>query len=197
MPVVWRDEMSVGNDHIDRDHRYLLCLFNSIELALSHENKDELLLVSRKEFEKLEKLIGTVSAASAVIKDDDDTSIKDVVAHRAHWIDLFLGWHADGLAGKPVYFPAEGYKWNELKRYNADLRAKQTELGWDDAVGTLREKYAKLMSLLESRSNDELYSGPMEGAKNNWTPGRWAEAAGPSHFRSASKYIRSRLKALN
>lgn len=45
MPIVWRDEMSVGNDHIDRDHRYLLCLFNSIELALSNEKRDELLPV--------------------------------------------------------------------------------------------------------------------------------------------------------
>lgn len=35
MPILWRDEMSVGNDLIDQDHRYLLCLFNSIELILS------------------------------------------------------------------------------------------------------------------------------------------------------------------
>lgn len=164
---------------------------------MSAQSKDELLLVSRKEFEKLEKLIGTISPASALTKDDDEMSIKDVVAHRAHWIELFLGWYADGLAGKPVYFPAEGYKWNELKRYNADLRAQQADLGWDEAVGRLQKKYEKLMSLLESCSNDELYGGPMKGAKNDWTPGRWAEAAGPSHFRSASKYIRSRLKVLN
>ena len=45
MPIVWRDEMSVGNDHIDRDHRYLLCLFNLIELALSNEKRDEFLPV--------------------------------------------------------------------------------------------------------------------------------------------------------
>ena len=43
MPIVWRDQMSVGNEHIDQDHKYLICLFNSIELALSNEKKDELL----------------------------------------------------------------------------------------------------------------------------------------------------------
>jgi hemerythrin len=41
MPVLWRDEMSVGNDMVDKDHRYLFCLINTIELALkSDENKD-------------------------------------------------------------------------------------------------------------------------------------------------------------
>jgi hemerythrin len=33
MPVVWREELSVGNDAIDHDHKYLIRLFNSIELA--------------------------------------------------------------------------------------------------------------------------------------------------------------------
>jgi hemerythrin len=37
MPILWRNEMSVGNDLIDQDHRYLLCLFNSIELILSEK----------------------------------------------------------------------------------------------------------------------------------------------------------------
>lgn len=35
MPVVWRAGMTTGNDLIDQDHKYLLALFNSIELALS------------------------------------------------------------------------------------------------------------------------------------------------------------------
>lgn len=43
MPILWRDEMSVGNDLIDQDHRYLLCLFNSVELILSsNELQDQL-----------------------------------------------------------------------------------------------------------------------------------------------------------
>lgn len=163
---------------------------------MAAKNKDELLAVSKKEFEKLDKLMDSVDPPSALIKDDEDTSIKDIIAHRAHWIDLFLGWYRDGLAGKAVHFPAEGYKWNELKRYNADLRARQAEIDWDEALAMLRKNQEKLLTLLQSCSNQELYGGLMKGANNNWTPGRWAEAAGPSHFRSAAKYIRSRLRAL-
>lgn len=158
-------------------------------------NKAALLEISQKEFAKLEKLIAPITREQALLKDNEATSIKDVVAHRAHWIDLFLGWHADGLAGKTVYFPTERYKWNDLKRYNSDLRSKQKDMDWDVARGLLRDRYEKLLAFIQSHSDVDLYGGPMKGAYNDWTPGRWAEAAGPSHFRSAAKYIRSRLKS--
>ena len=159
--------------------------------------KDELLHVVTKEYDKLSLLLKKVDETSALLRDDDDTSIKDVVAHRAHWIGLFLGWYHDGLAGKPVYFPAEGYKWNDLKRYNTELRQSQADLTWPAAHKALHKASSDLTEFLHERSNDELYGGPMAGANNSWTPGRWAEAAGPSHFRSAAKYVRARLRDLN
>lgn len=155
----------------------------------------ELLEITRKEYSKLVDLVGAIGEETALLRDNEDTSIKDVIAHRAHWIDLFLGWYADGMAGKPVFFPAEGYKWNDLKRYNADLRHRQSDMGWADAVKALHSSHARLVRFVEGCSNDALYGGPMRGANNKWTPGRWAEAAGPSHYRSASKYIRARLRA--
>lgn len=159
--------------------------------------KEELLEVATEEFEKLSALLERVDDELAVAKDDDDTSVKDIVAHRAHWIALFLGWYHDGLAGREVHFPAEGYKWNDLPRYNADLRARQHDLGWDEACAQLRDAHAELIGFIRAHDDADLYGGPMVGANNHWTPGRWAEAAGPSHYRSASKYVRSRLRAVS
>lgn len=159
-------------------------------------SKAELVQATEREFAKLEKLIVGIQGDEAAAKDDDDISIKDVIAHRAHWIDLFFGWYEDGKAGKEVFFPAKGYKWNELKRYNAHLREKQSRLGWAKACHALRAAHDRLAVFIANSSDDELYGGPMKGAKNDWTPGRWAEAAGPSHYRSAAKYIASRRKTL-
>lgn len=158
--------------------------------------KDELLAVTRKELAKLSELIDTLPADHALVKDQDDTSIKDVIGHRAHWIDLFLGWYANGQAGKTVHFPAEGYKWNELKRYNAALRSSQADLSWDEARSLLRGRASALVDFIERHGDDDLYGGPMKGANNDWPTGRWAESAGASHFRSAAKYIRSRQRNL-
>lgn len=161
---------------------------------MAAKSKSELLDITQKEFGKLLKLIDSIDASVALEKRYEDTSIKDVVAHRAHWIDLFLGWYADGLAGKAVYVPAKGYKWNNLKRYNSDLRMRHSDLDWPEAVAMLRTNYDKLSDFIQSCSEEDLYSGPMKGANNAWTPGRWAEAAGPSHFRSASKFLRLSVK---
>ena len=156
-------------------------------------SKDELLAATQKEYGKLDVLIADMSDAEAVIKDLDDTSIKDVIGHRAHWIGLFLGWYADGIAGKPVFFPAPGYKWNQLKAYNAELRRSQSGLSWSEVRLLLSDNHAQLLEFIRSHDNADLYGGPMKGANNAWTTGRWAEAAGPSHYRSAVKYIRQTM----
>jgi len=37
MPVFWKPELSVKNELIDQDHRYLFSLFNCLELALKND----------------------------------------------------------------------------------------------------------------------------------------------------------------
>jgi len=96
-----------------------------------------------------------------------------------------------------VFFPAEGYKWNDLKRYNADLRATQSSVTWDESRKAFLKAHRRLAKFVTALSEDDLYGGPMAGANNKWTPGRWAEAAGPSHYRSAGKYVRAQLRNLN
>jgi hypothetical protein len=71
-------------------------------------SRDDLLAVTERDFAKLAALIDGIGDAAALQKDADDTSIKDVIGHRAHWIDLFLGWYRDGQAGKTVEFPRAG-----------------------------------------------------------------------------------------
>ena len=160
------------------------------------QTKAQLIAVTQKEFDKLiQNLTGIDSDVAQRVH--DGTSIKNVIAHRAHWTILFLGWYHDGQAGKVVYFPAKGYKWSDLKRYNADLAEAQSDLSWEDVQTMLRDSYNALIDFIDAHNDVDLYAGPMKGANNNWTAGRWAEAAGASHYRSASKYVRAVLRAVS
>lgn len=161
--------------------------------------KTDLLNVTLREFAKLTDILDRVPVAAQLAPDPEaeGTTLKDIIGHRAHWIALFLGWYAEGQKGKQPDLPAPGYKWNELKRFNADLRLAQVDLTWDDARALLERNHQALLSLLNNLDDTALYAVPMPGGNNKWTTGRWAEAAGPSHYRSASKYIRARLKALD
>ncbi len=56
------------------------------------KNRDDLLDVTRTEFAKLSKLLDSVSDELADHCDPTDKlSIKQIIGHRVHWIDLFFG----------------------------------------------------------------------------------------------------------
>lgn len=157
--------------------------------------KSDLLDRTEREFAKLSDLLDRTPGPLRLAPDDEGVTPKDIVGHRAHWIELFLGWHADGLAGKDVAFPAPGYKWNQLAAYNADLRRTQADMGWDEMRDLLQRNHHRLTERIGSLGDAALYGGPMQGGRNHWTTGRWAEAAGASHYRSAARYLRARLRS--
>lgn len=157
-------------------------------------NRIELISITEKEFSKLSVLLGEVDERLAMEPFEDGISIKDVIGHRAHWTGLFFGWHAQGLETGAADVPAMGYKWNQLKAYNAKLRDEQAELSWVDVKTMLESSHVRLIEFITVMDDAALYSGPMQGGGSKWTTGRWAEAAGASHYRSATKYLRACLR---
>ncbi|MEM7720860.1 MAG: ClbS/DfsB family four-helix bundle protein [Pseudomonadota bacterium] len=155
--------------------------------------KADLIAVTEKDWAKLEKLLDTIPAELADVKDADDTSITDILTHRAHWIGLFFQWLEEGQAAQ---MPDHGVKWNQLKAYNAALREKYAEMSWEEALEWLTNQNAKLLTYMQNTPETDLYGAPMPGG-TGWTTGRYVEASGPSHYRSAAKYIRARLKSLS
>lgn len=49
MPIVWKEKMSVGNTIIDDEHKLLICLLNSVEIALQVENHADMVRFLVKE----------------------------------------------------------------------------------------------------------------------------------------------------
>ncbi len=99
--------------------------------------KAELMQQTPQEYAKLQLVLAKISSDLAMLK-DYDTLIKDVLAHRAHCVRLFLGWYVDGQAGRVVHIPAKDYKWTQLPQYNAQLRASQADLSWEGACSDLQ-----------------------------------------------------------
>ncbi len=159
-------------------------------------NRDDLLKVTSKEFEKLFKLLERIPDEFALRPFADGITIKDVIGHRAHWAELFFGWYDDGQAGCEMHVPARGYKWNQLKEYNAKLRMDQADLTYPEVREMLDHQHARLMGFIAGKTDEELYGAPMKGGGSKWTTGRWAEAAGASHYRSAAKFVRAGIRGV-
>jgi hypothetical protein len=158
------------------------------------QDKSALIAACEKEFAKLADLIAEIDDEVAGRPYDDGISIKDVIGHRAYWIDLWLGWDQAGHGGQDVHMPAEGYKWSELKALNEAVRNRQRDLGWQDVRTLLRDRHNALMKRLSDMSEDALYGAAMAGGNGKWTAGRYAESAGSSHYRSAAKFVRACLR---
>lgn len=157
--------------------------------------KEDLIALCEKEYAKLDALIGGIPEDIATRPFDEGVTIKDTVGHRAHWIDLFFTWLDEIAEHGKAYMPAKGYKWSELKPYNAKVRDAQAGMSWDEVRQMLADRHARLMAHLKARSQDDLYGAPLPGGSGaRWTEGRYAEASGSSHYRSAAKFIRACLR---
>lgn len=156
------------------------------------KTRDDLLSVTDRDWQKLAALVGKVTAAQAKTPQGDDPSIHDILTHRAHWIGLFFQWLREGEAAQ---MPDHGIKWNQLKPYNAALRTRYADLTWAEAVDNLTQAHLRLRGWIAGQDEGALYGGPMPGG-TGWTAGRYAEAAGASHYRSAAIYIRATLRGM-
>lgn len=72
MGLQWRDQLSVGNDLIDTDHRYLLEIINKAEVSIAENNRikltevlDELVSYGKAHFEREELVAKAVGYPKA------------------------------------------------------------------------------------------------------------------------------------
>lgn len=153
--------------------------------------KADLIAITEKEFEKLQAALEDVDDALALTPHPQDKiTIKDTILHRVHWLNLFFKWRNDSEAGKTPAIPAKGYKWNQLKAYNAKIREETQDTPWPSAKDRLKRAHKKFLKLINGLDEKTLYGRNPYDWGNAWTLGRWAESSGPSHYRSAAKYIR-------
>lgn len=153
--------------------------------------KADLADLTEKEFVKLQTALEDVDDKLATtLHPQDKITIKDTVLHRVHWLNLFFKWHRDGAAGKDVAVPAPGYKWNQLKEYNAKIREETKDVPWPNAHKRLKQAHKKFLKLINGIDEKTLYGKSPYAWTGKWTLGRWAESSAPSHYRSAAKYIR-------
>lgn len=157
---------------------------------MAAQSKGELRALTQKEFTKLTSLLDTLNESTADLQSSDGVSIKQVIGHRVHWLDLFFGWYEDGLTGQEVEVPAPGTKWNQLKPYNAKVYEAAAAKSWASLRSDLEAGHADFLAFIDDLEDNVLYAKHIYPWTNDWTLGRWAESSGPSHYRSAAKFVR-------
>lgn len=151
----------------ERDTRAAQILRGSIVCSMSiPQNKAELLQAIQTTHERLiADLSGVPSdrAREATLEGhakDTRMSPADLVAYLVGWGLLVVKWCDLKAKGEPVDFPETGYQWNELGRLAQKFYADHAHQDYRAMLLQLADVHARLMSLVESNSDEALYGAP-------------------------------------
>lgn len=119
-------------------------------------------------------------------------SVSDLVSYLVGWNELVLKWLERDASGEPVDFPETGFKWNELGRLARKFYSDYQGIPYSRMLERLEAAKARIVTIIISRSNDDLYHRPWYG---KWTMGRMIQFNTSSPYDNARKRLRKWKKA--
>jgi len=120
-------------------------------------------------------------------------SIANLVSYLIGWNELVLKWLDRDKAGLPVDFPETGFKWSELGRLAQKFYRDYEALPYPALLQRLEAAKERIVSEIESRSDDTLYGRDWLDGK--WTMGRMIQFNTSSPYANARARLRKRLRA--
>ncbi|MEF2524349.1 ClbS/DfsB family four-helix bundle protein [Vibrio mimicus] len=160
------------------------------------ESKDELLTAINSIFPKLMDDYLSVPASMARKCEIEGNvkgtqiSVCDTVAYLIGWGNLVLKWHSLKSQGLPVDFPDTGYKWNQLGLLAVSFHDQYRDWQYEDLLKELDSTINKLILLVASLSNEELYETTWY---EQWTFGRMIQL----NTSSPMKNMRAKVRRFN
>jgi len=165
--------------------------------------KMELITAANDQWGKMWKLINSIPGGAAFVAFDfgDDPKLKeahwkrdknmrDVLVHLYEWHKLLLDWTAANFGGEAKSFLPEPYIWKTYGDMNVEFWNQHQSTSYDDAEVMLRESHGKVMALIDSLSNEELFEKkhfPWTGTTNI---GSYCISVTASHYDWAMKKMK-------
>ncbi|MFB2644607.1 ClbS/DfsB family four-helix bundle protein [Shewanella bicestrii] len=162
------------------------------------QNKTELLSAIQKEHRKLSSEITLIPAEFVLDKTMDGhakgskMSPHNLISYLVGWNELVLKWHAKMASGEKVDFPETGFKWNELGSLAGKFYKDYEGVPFDDLVVRLNSAKDKIVELVESHDDSELYGKPWY---EKWTMGRMIQFNTSSPYTNACGRLRKWRKS--
>lgn len=121
--------------------------------------KSKKTILSRLQLER-NKLIETLEGLS----EEDFTrsgvvgiwSVKDVLAHLAHWETGMLNWMQTARQRQPVDGPEEGLTWRQMHEFNQRIYEAHRDESLPEVKQYFHDAHASFMKMVEEIPDDEL-----------------------------------------
>ena len=169
--------------------------------------KTELIAAANDQWDKMWKMIDNmtdeVKAANFNFGEDPklkeahwkrDKNLRDVLVHLYEWHQLLLTWIPANLNGEDKPFLPEPYNWKTYGEMNVNFWKKHQSTSYDDAVKMLYDSHAKVTTLIESLTNEELFVKKHFSWTGTSNVGTYCISATASHYDWAVKKIKLHMK---
>lgn len=171
------------------------------------KNKEELIKAANENFENLNRLIDSLSEQEMSIpfdfsKDEKkteahwkrDKNVRDVLTHLYEWHQLLISFVDENTKGKNVPFLPQPYTWRTIAAMNQGFWEKHQHTELKEARKMLASSHARVLSLIERFSNEELFLSRAFPAVGSSTLGSYFVSDTSSHYDWAIKKIKAHQK---
>ena len=170
-------------------------------------NKEDLLTAAEENFEKLNKLIDSLSEKemsapfdfSADEKKKEahwkrDKNVRDVLVHLYEWHQLMLHFVDENTGGKSVQFLPKPYTWRTIASMNQIFWEKHQRTSLEEARKLVSDSHAEIMERVRRFTNEELFVQKAFPAVGGSTLGSYFVSSTSSHYDWAMKKIKAHRK---
>lgn len=159
--------------------------------------KEQLIQAGEENFNKLFILINSMSGKEQEEEfsfEDRDRNIRDVLVHLHEWHKLLLNWVNSNQSGNKINFLPDPYNWKTYPQMNIGFWEKHQQTPLEKATLLLRKSHSDVMSLIESFTNEELFTNKYFPWTGTTSLGSYCVSATSSHYDWAMKKIRKHKK---
>ena len=160
--------------------------------------KADLTQGAAEQFAKLWQLIGTMTPeeqTATFLFEDRDRNLRDIMVHLYEWHQLLLTWVERNLKGDTKPFLPAPYNWKTYGQMNVGFWEKHQNTPYGESREMLQKSHEQVMALIETFSNDELFSKKHFSWTGTTTLGSYCVSATASHYDWAMKKIKKHVKA--
>lgn len=174
------------------------------------QTKNDLIEAANLNYDKLLKLIDSMTEAELNIEFDfssdikkkeahwrRDKNLRDILIHLHEWHHLMLQWVANNKEGIRKPFLMEGYNWKTYGDMNILFWERNQAVTLEMALKQFKESHQKIMEVIQTMSNDELFQKNVFDWVGGSTIGSYFISVTSSHYDWAMKKIKAHRKMLN
>lgn len=158
------------------------------------QTRAELTELTRSSFEKLQIELDQAGPSVGELHCVDEWTVKDLLAVRAWWTESVVAWIEAGRREESPALPAEGYRWNETPRLNADIVERSQRESYRAIRTRLAEGFERVMLTIDSLDDSELLGVGVFAWTGKYPISRWISINTARQYSTARTLVRRALR---